>query len=247
MNNNCIDLQRIDLIKKSSLHDLTNFKYLENLIVRLGFNNEILNEQPSIVKENTGGLFIWQYPNQFSKYLTLIQQLNVHSYLEIGCRYGGTFILTCEYIQRISSLQRISSSSSCSAVAIDIIDSPVVEYCQTNPNTTFLRLDTRSDDFKMFMENKMFDLIFIDADHSYDGVKSDYELTRNHGKIFVFHDIINDACSGVVQFWKELRLNNMEEFDFFEFTEQYQDVWNDTNKTFLGIGVAIKKTTEPVN
>ena len=229
-----LDLKRIEFIKKSLLNDLIDWKYVENLIIQLGFNDEVMNEQPSIVKENTGGLYIWQYPNQFSKYLILIQKLNVHSYLEIGCRWGGTFILTCEYIEKISC-------DVLNAVAIDICDSPVVEYCQNNPNKTFLLLNTQSDDFKVFMENKMFDLIFIDGDHAYEGVKSDYELSKNHGKIFVFHDIVNDVCPGVVQFWKELRFNHMEEFDFFEFTEQYQDVWNNTNKTFLGIGVAIKK------
>jgi hypothetical protein len=35
--------------------------YLENLIVKLGFNTEILREQPQIVKDNGGGLLIWQY------------------------------------------------------------------------------------------------------------------------------------------------------------------------------------------
>ena len=30
-------------------------------------------------------------------------------------------------------------------------------------------------------------------------------------------------------------------YNFFEFIEQYEDVWNNTNQKFLGIGVAIKK------
>jgi hypothetical protein len=30
-------------------------------------------------------------------------------------------------------------------------------------------------------------------------------------------------------------------FDFFEFVDQYDDVWNDTHQKFLGIGVAIKR------
>ena len=115
-----LDLKSIEFIKKSLLNDLIDWKYVENLIIQLGFNDEVMNEQPSIVKENTGGLYIWQYPNQFSKYLILIQKLNVHSYLEIGCRWGGTFILTCEYIQRFSH-------DVLSAVAMDICNSPVLE------------------------------------------------------------------------------------------------------------------------
>jgi hypothetical protein len=53
-----MDLQRISFIAQSSLEDLSNVNYLENLIVKLGFNNELLDEQPQIVRENGGGLLI---------------------------------------------------------------------------------------------------------------------------------------------------------------------------------------------
>jgi len=53
-----MDLERVELIKQSTLDNLRNIVYLENLILGLGFNNEILREQPQIVKENTGGLLI---------------------------------------------------------------------------------------------------------------------------------------------------------------------------------------------
>ena len=89
-----MDLTRISLIKESLLEDLENSDYLEDLIVKLGFNTEILREQPQIVKENGGGLLIWQYPNQFSKYLCLLRKQKISSFIEIGCRWGGTFVLT---------------------------------------------------------------------------------------------------------------------------------------------------------
>ena len=60
-----MDLTRIKFIKQSNLSDLQDNNYLENLIIKLGFNTEILREQPKIVKDNGGGLLIWQYPNQF--------------------------------------------------------------------------------------------------------------------------------------------------------------------------------------
>ena len=230
-----MDLSRIKLIKESNLEDLKNINYLENMIIKLGFNTEILREQPKIVTDNGGGLLIWQYPNQFSKYLSLLSEQKIKSYIEIGCRWGGTFVLTNEY------LKKVLFNSMKKSVAIDIIDSPVLNYCISNNETQFIKIDSHSQEFKNYMNNNYFDLIFIDGDHTYNGVKSDYEITKNSGKIFVFHDIINDVCPGVVQLWNELKNNENDKYNFFEFTEQYEDVWNSTQQKFLGIGVAIKK------
>ena len=228
-----MDLSRVNLIRKSSLQDAVNTDYLENLIVKLGFNTEILHEQPQIVKENGGGLLIWQYPNQFSKYLCLLQTQKISSYIEIGCRWGGTFVLTNEYLKIFNTVDK--------SVAVDIIKSPVHEYCLQNTEALFLEMNSQSDEFRTYMSTNYFDLIFIDGDHSYQGVKNDYEISKNSGKIFVFHDIVNSVCPGVVHFWNEIKATESNTYDFFEFTEQYEDVWNSTNQNFLGIGVAIKK------
>jgi cephalosporin hydroxylase len=228
-----MDLARIQFIKESKLEDLKDNIYLENLIIKLGFNTENLIEQPKIVKNNGGGLLIWQYPNQFSKYLSLLSKQKIQSYIEIGCRWGGTFVLTNEYLKIFNNVNK--------SVAIDIIDSPVLNYCITNNETQFIKINSQSQEFKTYINNNHFDLIFIDGDHSYNGVKHDYTISKNSGNIFVFHDIVNDACPGVVEFWNELKNNEADTYNFFEFTEQYDDVWNDTYQKFLGIGVAIKK------
>jgi hypothetical protein len=228
-----MDLRRIDLIKQSDPIQLRDNVYVENLMSRLGFNTEILHEQPEVVKKNGGGLRIWQYPNQFSKYLCLLQQYPISSYIEIGCRWGGTFVLTTEYLKRFNQITE--------SVAVDIIDSPVQEYCAQQPETRFLKMNSQSEEFKNYIQQKKFDIIFIDGDHSYQGVAHDYEQSKNSGTIYVFHDIVNAACPGVVQFWNELKEKENETFNFFEFTEQYDDVWQTTGQKFLGIGVAIKK------
>ncbi len=91
------------------------------------------------------------------------------------------------------------------------------------------------------MENKNFDLCFIDGDHSYEGVLNDYNLFKDKCKIYVFHDIVNEVCPGVIKLWNELKKNNEDKFNFYEFVEQYDDVLKATNKKYLGIGVAIVK------
>lgn len=228
-----MDVSRISLITNSSLEDLKTSAYVEDLIIKLGLNTEILNEQPEIVIQNGGGLRIWQYPNQFSKYLCFLQTQNVSSYIEIGCRWGGTFVLTNEYCKKFHPMHK--------SVAVDIIDSPVQEYCNLHPETEFKQMNSQTHEFQEYMREQFFDVVFIDGDHTYEAVKHDFEVCKNSGRIFVFHDIINDACPGVIQIWNELKTHEKDTYDFIEFIEQYEEVQKNTGQSYLGIGVAIKK------
>ena len=229
-----MDLSRIGLILDASSDNLANEEFLEALIPKLGFNDEILDEQPSIVTSNKGGLKIWQYPNQFSKYMNRVLRTHpIKSYLEIGCRWGGTFVLTTEYLKKVHGCDIRS-------VAVDIIPSPVSTYCEQS-NTTFLKMNSTSPEFSQYISDKHFDMIFIDGDHSYYGVSTDFANTKDHANIFVFHDIDNAMCPGVGQFWNELKNDHADTYNFLEFTEQYEEVVKRTGNHYLGIGVAIKK------
>lgn len=231
-----LEIKRIQIIRDSEMLDLTDASGLEDVMFQLGLNTENSVELPRCMLENGGGLKIWQYPNQFSKYLIQLSKLgSIRSYIEIGCRWGGTFILTTEYLSKFRQLER--------AVAVDLIESPVEVYCEFNSICEFKQADSHSEEFKQYMKSNHFDLIFIDGDHSYEGVRADYDISKDSGRIFVFHDIVNAHCEGVVQFWNELKVNSADIYDFYEFVDQYEEVLERTGKKFLGIGVAVKKAT----
>ena len=65
---------------------------------------------------------------------------------------------------------------------------------------------------KMLEGNKL-DFLFIDGDHSYDGVKADFEMYSklvNKDGIIAFHDIfpgVLESVGGVPRFWNEIRSN----------------------------------------
>jgi cephalosporin hydroxylase len=61
---------------------------------------------------------------------------------------------------------------------------------------------------RLILDGRQIDFWFIDADHSYDGVKRDFELFSplvRAGGIVAFHDVSAGAWPGVVQFFGELR------------------------------------------
>jgi predicted O-methyltransferase YrrM len=82
------------------------------------------------------------------------------------------------------------------------------------------------------------DFLFIDGDHSYDGVKADFELysplVRPEG-VIALHDIVpgdEDNVGGVPTFWRELK-------------ERYEtrEIVEDWSQGSAGIGVIVRSST----
>lgn len=221
--------------------DKTSFldkDFIENtLLPYLGLNNENLHEQPQELSDLFGGglgLRIWQYPNQFGPYLAFIASLaeRINTYIEVGCRHGGTFVTHVEIL-------KVLNDNFSQAVAVDIIECPPLlkTYKRGNKMADFKNMNSLSDEYKEFVSKSHWDLAFIDGDHSYEGVKADAENIRPYSSIQVFHDIANDACPGVVQYWGEIKESLNDQYDFYEFIDQYESVPG----SFLGIGVAVPK------
>lgn len=122
--------------------------------------------------------------------------------LEIGRYNGGTTHSLCQLFDNV--------------VSIDIERQPNIDFLEeVNQNLTIITADSKDiktvELIKSF--DKKFDLIFIDGDHSYEGVKKDLELYNKFLSptgVILFHDIIhsewhtNMNC-GVPELWDELK------------------------------------------
>jgi hypothetical protein len=59
-----------------------------------------------------------------------------------------------------------------------------------------------------YFSDDKFDLVFIDGDHSYAGVRNDYTDALRYlspGGMMVFHDIVSSGAPGVAHFWGEAK------------------------------------------
>lgn len=203
-------------------------------IPSLGLNNEYLEQQPAELSPYFGkGLHLWQYPSQLSRYLVWLAHnaREIRTFSEIGCRWGGTFILVNEWLKKIGAPLEFS-------LAIDPIEpTPFVrKYIEISSTPVhYIKNFSTSQEVIDYMSMLKPEMVFIDGDHSLQGVMFDHLLVRKTAKIIVHHDVASQACPGTSVFWSYVK---QAESDFFawEFTQQYPSV----SGNFLGIG-ALKR------
>jgi len=224
-----IDLEKITLIHEKNLEFLSNYNNVESLILELGLTDDVQEEFPESLYPYCGqGLYIMQYPIQFSKYLVDLSRLKISSYLEIGVRHGGTFVATVEYLTKFYNIDF--------AVGIDIMPCPsITQYKKINSQVEFVKLNTQTNHFSEFLKKyKQFDLVLIDANHTENECRNEFMAVKNQANIVVFHDIANIDFPGVKIVWDEVK--RLKEYDCIEYIQQYQVI-----SSYMGIGMAIRK------
>jgi hypothetical protein len=140
----------------------------------------------------------------------------------VGVLHGWTFAFVTAYLHRFGPLKR--------GVAIDIGQRfEACDYVREQYPIEFHRGTSA------LQEGRAFDLVFIDADHSYGAAQQDWLRVGRHARYCMFHDI-DDArveCSSradtVKKLWAELRLRN--EFPH----EEYLD--HSSSAPSMGIGL----------
>lgn len=217
--------EKLSAVEPDTLLDVDTW---HGLLSEFGFNDENPHELPmSMISQPGLGLRIWQYPNQFAPYMVWLASKSnlIGSYMEIGTRHGGTFVVQVETL-------RLLNPDFGAAVAVDLIDRP-----DLLAGYRYRQQDSQSKVFLQWLRKQFFDCIFIDGDHGYQGVKNDAESTIERCNVQVFHDISSDSCIDVGLYWREHKEAYKDTHDFFEFVDQYDSV----EGSFLGIGVSCRK------
>lgn len=141
---------------------------------------------------------ILQIIDEFAHFCAFISQKHFESVIEIGVYKGRSSYFICALLTRVNPNLRYI----CVDIA-DLMDSfaefhrilPGIEKC----------IPTTSYDF----QDVSFDMVFIDANHSYDSTIQDYlNVGCKAKKLTVFHDIYaheyDDLNGGTVRAWNEV-------------------------------------------
>lgn len=151
---------------------------------------------PEYEQHLSGSSGVWQFPDELADFLIYLRDKKIKSFLNIGTYNGVTFNFMADYLNLFNSVK---------CVSIDPYHSPQIK------KNGYEYLNKSSDDYI----GQNFDLVFIDGDHSYEGVKKDYENVGKYAKYCAFHDVDDDFIrndtklnGGVCRFWQEVKGKN---------------------------------------
>lgn len=195
---------------------------------------------------------------------TLLKDGKPINILEIGTKFGGTFYIWNKINpDGINISIDISDGGQHGGILDEEMDKRDVWFLERFNNCHFIRGDShdygilnqfswklRSNDLKDFSEPIEIDFLFIDGDHTHEGVKSDFEMysefVRKQGLI-CFHDIVisehhHSRNVYVGEFWREITKNevapmicNYNGIDYF-----YKEFIGSEEQNWAGIGILKK-------
>jgi len=193
----------------------------------------VLNDPVRIIKP-------LQVREEILSLLKFVKKSKPKNILEIGTAKGGTLFL----------FSKIASSDA-TIISVDLPKgefgggypkwkkSLYKSFKKENQKIHLLRENSHSkktlEKVKKILGDEKLDFLFIDGDHSYGGVKKDFEMYSElvgEKGVIAFHDVAEhkkEFDCHVDKLWKEIKKENK----FIEFINDYNQGWG-------GIGVVIK-------
>lgn len=180
-----------------------------------------------------------QRRSEILRLLHIIKAERARTICEIGAAGGGTTFLFANACAPDSTVITIDLNMTRSR------RTAIGEFAKAGQRIVCLQGDSHLSETRRAVSRTLsgseLDLLYLDGDHSYEGVLADFELYSTlvrDGGLIVFHDIVPDYrtrygletrsdTGGVPQFWQELKANHSE----------VEEIIEDPAQDGLGIGI----------
>jgi cephalosporin hydroxylase len=177
-----------------------------------------------------------QVRSELLEFTSLIQEQHPKALLEIGTRNGGTFFVFCRLADPQAIVISLDLPGGRFGGGYTVFQIPIIRRMKMARQKLHLfRADSHRIETQIrvtrALQGAQLDLLFIDGDHTYDGVKRDFEMYSplvKKGGIVAFHDIVQvqDAGVEVARFWKEIKSSH-----------RHREIIEDRGQGWGGIGV----------
>ncbi|UCE92488.1 MAG: class I SAM-dependent methyltransferase [Methanobacteriota archaeon] len=185
----------------------------------------------------TCGMSLVQDKREIRTLLDLLNDLSPKNCLEIGTAGGGTLFLFSRVVHEDAKLLSVDLPGGRWGLGYPYWKIPFYRsFARAGQEIILIRHDSHNpttfERVKEELAGEKLDFLFLDGDHTYEGVKKDFEMYSplvRKGGLIVLHDIVpnpSDKDVGVFRFWNEIR----QDYEHSEIIESLQ-------QGCLGIGV----------
>jgi len=158
-----------------------------------------------------------QIPEEIFELLEIIKEKKPKTVLEIGTARGGNLFLFSRIITGDSKIISIDLPGGLFGGGYSKLRMLMYKFfAKDNQSLRLVRKDSHQEgtleDLKNILGNEKIDFLFIDGDHSYNGVKKDFEMYSplvSKDGIIGFHDIVEgleENVGGFLLFGKKLKI-----------------------------------------
>jgi len=192
--------------KKDIFNRMQDEKYnLDDII------DTLFNKTPGIYPYH---LAIGQIPEEIETLAKIVKAKKPRVIVEIGTNNGGTLYIWSRYFEEVTQIISVEMPGGKFGGGYPKIKQQIYKEFPRSGEINFILADshdqTTVDKLSEMLKGTV-DFLFIDGDHTYEGVKQDFEMYSQlvtDGGIVAFHDIVDHPDRpdvNVDKFWAELK------------------------------------------
>jgi predicted O-methyltransferase YrrM len=178
-----------------------------------------------------------QVPTELIQFASMIANKKPRSVLEIGTNRGGTLFVLCRLANPFANVISLDLPGGKFGGGYRWFQALLFQQFPSRGQRLHLirddshKLDVRERVAAILHDQKL-DLLFIDGDHTYQGVRTDFEMYSplvRAGGMIAFHDIVQhpaDLECGVCDFWNEIKIRY-----------RHEEITENSNQGWAGIGI----------